>query len=364
MHKKLMNPVIRYLFFALFLLGVSAASFAQVSIGISVGFAPPALPVYEQPLCPGDGYIWTPGYWAWDGSEYYWVPGTWILAPQPGFFWTPPWWGWGGAAFIFHEGFWGPQVGWYGGINYGFGYFGHGYEGGRWDGGHFFYNRAVNNINATVIHNVYETRVENITVNHISYNGGAGGITARPTPQEESYLRERHIAPVAAQVQHMDAARANHELRASVNQGKPPIAATAHPGEFNEHGGVVPAREAGGHYEPPPNRGADAARTAVHPNELPKFDRPPAPNTGDPNLDAKYQKQQNQLYAKQEQERQKLQQQQEKEHQNLDRQKASDAQRQQVEQHHQQQTQQMQQRHVAQQQQLQQHQASHPAEKH
>ncbi len=44
---------------------LSTASFAQV--GVSVTIAPPELPVYEQPLCPGDGYIWTPGYWAWDG---------------------------------------------------------------------------------------------------------------------------------------------------------------------------------------------------------------------------------------------------------------------------------------------------------
>jgi hypothetical protein len=162
----------------------------------------------------------------------------------------------------------------------------------------------------------------------------------------------------------VDAARANRELRASVNQGKPPIGATARPGEFNERGGVMPAREAGGHYEPPPAHGAEAARPAVHPNELPKPERPPAPNTGDAKLDAKYQKQQDQLYAKQEQQRQKLQQQQEKEHQNLDRQKASDAQRQQVEQRHQQQTQQMQQRHVQEQQQLQQRQAAHAAGKH
>ena len=41
------------------LVTLATASFAQV--GVSVTIAPPALPVYEQPLCPGDGYIWTPG---------------------------------------------------------------------------------------------------------------------------------------------------------------------------------------------------------------------------------------------------------------------------------------------------------------
>ncbi|HEY2119603.1 MAG TPA: YXWGXW repeat-containing protein, partial [Candidatus Acidoferrum sp.] len=103
----------RHLRFALcfLLLGMpvlfaSSAAFAQVAISVTV--APPELPVYDQPVCPGDGYIWTPGYWAWDGDDYYWVPGTWVLAPEVGYFWTPPYWGWGGSAFIFHVGYWGP----------------------------------------------------------------------------------------------------------------------------------------------------------------------------------------------------------------------------------------------------------------
>src|ERR1700733_574389 len=84
---------------------LSTAAFAQV--GVSVTIAPPELPAYEQPLCPGDGYIWTPGYWAYDYdyNDYYWVPGTWVRAPQVGFLWTPGYWGWGGEAFIFHEGY-------------------------------------------------------------------------------------------------------------------------------------------------------------------------------------------------------------------------------------------------------------------
>ena len=34
-------------------LALSAAAKAQVSVGVSVRIGPPALPVYEQPLCPG-----------------------------------------------------------------------------------------------------------------------------------------------------------------------------------------------------------------------------------------------------------------------------------------------------------------------
>ena len=57
---------IRPLLLAIAMLFLSSAAFAQ--IGVSVTIAPPELPVYEQPVYPGDGYIWTPGYWAW-GEE-------------------------------------------------------------------------------------------------------------------------------------------------------------------------------------------------------------------------------------------------------------------------------------------------------
>ncbi len=349
---------IRSLTFALVVLAMSAASFGQFRVAITVG--PPALPVYEQPVCPGDGYLWTPGYWYWDddAADYFWVPGTWVMAPEVGFLWTPGWWGWGGEAFVFHEGYWGPTIGFYGGINYGFGYFGVRFAGGRWDNGHFFYNRAVMNVNVTDIHNVYNTTINTTTINRVSYNGGNGGIDARPTPQEEAAEHDRHIPPVAAQDQHVQAARGNPQLRASANHGKPAIAATEKPGEFSGHG-VVEAKEAGAPYKAADNRGAAAAhaespaRPAVHPNDLPPAERPAPPNSGNAKADKKYQQQQDKLYAKQDQERQKLQQKQDQEHQQLAQQKASDAKTQQLEQKHQQQTQQLQQRHVQQQQTLQ-----------
>ena len=98
---------IRSLLFSFVLLVFSHGAFAQIGVGISVNFGPPALPVYDQPICPADGYLWTPGYWAYDDDDgYYWVPGTWVEAPQVGFLWTPAYWGWGGNAFLFHEGYW------------------------------------------------------------------------------------------------------------------------------------------------------------------------------------------------------------------------------------------------------------------
>jgi hypothetical protein len=377
MHIRSLRTLLFGLFLALVVLSMSTASFAQISVGVAVGFGPPPLPIYEQPLCPGDGYIWTPGYWAYDYDidDYYWVPGTWVLAPEVGFLWTPGYWGWGGSGFVFYQGYWGPQVGFYGGINYGFGYFGEGFEGGRWDHDRFFYNRSVTNINITEIHNVYNTTVINNTVPRVSYNGGNGGIDRRPRPEEEAAARERHIAPVAVQAQHAQAARTNPQQRASVNMGKPAVAATPRPGDFKDRA-VVPAKAAGAPYTPPANRGGNQRRDnasaprpenrpegnhniprptpPIHVRDLPPGARPSPPDTGNAKRDQKYRQQQEKQFAKQEQDRQKLQQKQEQEHQRLARQNADEARRQQVEQRHQQQTQQLQQRHEQQQQKMQQ----------
>ncbi|HXB26678.1 MAG TPA: YXWGXW repeat-containing protein [Gemmatimonadaceae bacterium] len=263
-----------------------------VTTSAAVDVAPPDLPAYSQPPCPGDGYLWTPGYWAWADGSYYWVPGAWVEPPQPGFLWTPGYWGWGGSAFVFHEGYWGEHVGFYGGVAYGFGYSGHGYDGGRWDGGHFFYNRSVTNVNVTVVHNVYNsTTIVNNNVTRVSYNGGRGGITARATADEDAAAQARHVGPVAAQTEQGRLARANSPSRA-----------------------------------------------AVHPNDLPRTEHA-TPNTGDPNLDQRYKSEQDQLAGKQAQERQDLQQRQQQEHQRLSQQNAAPAKVQQLEQRHQQQTQ-------------------------
>ena len=115
---------------------------------------PPPLPEYSQPPCPGDGYLWTPGYWSYAPQGYYWVPGAWARPPQVGYLWTPGYWGFFGGMYRYNYGFWGQHIGYYGGINYGFGYVGTGYQGGYWSGNRFNYNRSVNNVNITNV-NVY-----------------------------------------------------------------------------------------------------------------------------------------------------------------------------------------------------------------
>ena len=216
------------------ILALAAGSLGQVVV--SVSFGPPVLPVYVQPFCPGPGYIWAPGYWAWGDDDYYWVPGTWVLAPQPGFLWTPGYWGFSGGLYIWHVGYWGPQVGFYGGINYGFGYPGDGYYGGYWRGRDFYYNRAVNNVNITNVRVYNQTVVNNTSVNRVAYSGGPGGVQARPTTAQLTAARERRVAATPTQLQHQQAARADRTQFASANQGRPAVMATPRPGAFTARG--------------------------------------------------------------------------------------------------------------------------------
>jgi hypothetical protein len=219
------------------------ASQAQ-EVAISVTVPPPALPVYAQPVIPGPGYLWTPGYWAWGPAGYYWVPGTWIQPPTVGLLWTPGYWGWVDGRYFWHGGYWGPTVGFYGGINYGFGYFGVGFVGGRWDHDRFFYNRAVNNFGGVHITNVYNAPVRNVSATRASFNGGRGGTSARPAAAQQSAVQERHVGPTSVQAQHENAASQNHAFLSSVNHGRPTVGATAHPASFSG-AGVVHTRNAG-----------------------------------------------------------------------------------------------------------------------
>jgi hypothetical protein len=197
---------------------------AQVAVQITVG--PPMIPVYVQPPCPVEGYIWTPGYWAWGDGDYYWVPGVWLYPAQPLYLWTPGYWVYENGYYGWNDGYWGPHVGYYGGVYYGHGYEGEGYSGGYWERGSFRYNTAVTNVNTTVIHNTYvdNSAPRNGGSNRASYNG-PGGITAKPTPRERTAMAENHAKPVAEQQTHQQNARKDKSQFASVNKGQPAIAA-------------------------------------------------------------------------------------------------------------------------------------------
>jgi hypothetical protein len=231
-----MHRVARFLLICLVVSIVPASLSAQLLISINVNFAPPMLPVYEQPICPEPNLMWTPGYWAYDrdGGDYFWVPGAWVPAPYEGAMWTPPYWGWSDGMYAFHDGYWGNSVGYYGGVNYGFGFGGIGFAGGEWRGHDFAYNTAVVHVNETVIHTTYvnQTVVQAGIVanpNHIAYNGGPSGIQHTATPAEQTASSQPHVAPTTVQTQHTATAESDKSSFSKANGGRPANVVTAKP---------------------------------------------------------------------------------------------------------------------------------------
>jgi hypothetical protein len=220
---------------------VPASSFAGVFI--SVGFGPPVMPVYVQPVCPQPGLMWTPGYWAYGPDGYYWVPGAWVPAPYMGALWTPGYWGWGGGLYAWHPGYWGAHVGYYGGVNYGFGYMGIGFAGGMWHGGVFAYNSAVMHVGvggAWGGDRVYVDRtiVERNTIvnnNHVAYSGGPGGINHPMTAEERTYSNEPHVAATSFQTQHEHTAQSDKGAYFNNNHGHPANVAVSKPLQAENH---------------------------------------------------------------------------------------------------------------------------------
>ena len=219
--------ILRSVFVLTFALGSFAAPQAagaqSIALGISIGVAPPALPVYSQPPCPTPGYLWTPGYWGYASAGYYWVPGVWVSPPAPNVYWTPGYWGFAGSFYNWHPGYWGAHVGYYGGIDYGFGYGGVGFYGGRWSGGFFSYNTAYANVDVNFIHNTYVNRTyaNNATVyNHYSFNG-PGGVVAEPTDRQRTFENEQHYGATSNQLAHQQVAGNDRSQFASYNHGAP-----------------------------------------------------------------------------------------------------------------------------------------------
>ena len=271
-----------------------SAAWAGVNVGVSITLAPPELPVYEQPPLPEPGYLWTPGYWAWGPEGYFWVPGTWVRPPRVGYLWTPGYWGWNSGFFVWNAGYWGPHVGFYGGVNYGYGYGGVGYQGGYWRGNNWYYNRAVNRFDDRVhVTNVYErnvTVINNVTVNRVSYNGGRGGINRQPTRDELSAARGPRLAVTPDQRAQERGAARDRSFLATENHGRPAVLATPRPGAFGPRAvgpGAVGAADRSNRSDRPPSaggrparvnepamRGNDANRAGQNPAQPPRTDRP------------------------------------------------------------------------------------------
>src|SRR5438128_2596080 len=73
---------------------------------IVVRVAPPR-PRYERRVPPpGRGYVWTPGYYRWDGRGHEWVSGAWVRPPRARAHWVQPHWRRRGHEWVFVEGHW------------------------------------------------------------------------------------------------------------------------------------------------------------------------------------------------------------------------------------------------------------------
>ena len=275
-----------------FLLGIGAlaaaptASQAYIGIGINVGFAPPALALLRTASDPRLR-VYLDAWLLGMGPRFSrLLLGARNLDPSAPYRLSVDPWLLGLARWFLclQCRILGPHIGFYGGVNYGFGYNGFGYGGGEWRGNNFFYNRSVNNVRNVNITNVYDrTVVNNNSNNRVSFNGGNGGVRAQPTPEQAAAAHEQHVGVTPAQQQHFQAARMQPNLRASVNHGAPPVAATPRPAAFSG-AGVVPAR-GGGNYRAP-NPAAQAGRPGgpggygPRPNEG-QGSRPYAPNASE-----------------------------------------------------------------------------------
>jgi hypothetical protein len=235
-----------------------------VDAEVTTNAVPPALPDYEQPECPAEGYLWQPGYWAFSAAinQYYWVPGAWVAPPNIGLLWTPPYWGYDGGVYAFHSGYWGNTIGFYGGINYGYGYAGAGFVGGDWHEGHFRYNTAIMRVNGRM-HYVYEDRtvIYRGERSHYAFNG-RGGIMARPSIHEREAMREHHIMATPEQRRNMEIARddkrAGRETHYAVDRVPEKRENTEHRNGIPERG---PAGEVRNNGAPGTRPGAPVAGT-------------------------------------------------------------------------------------------------------
>jgi hypothetical protein len=272
--------------FALCLLTLSGSAILRADFRASITIGPPPIPYYDQPPMPEDGYVWTPGYWAYGDSGYFWVPGTWVANPGEGLLWTPGYWSWNDRFAVFHGGYWGRTVGFYGGINYGYGYGGDGFQGGHWQGRNYYYNQSVTNMGDTRVTHVYnQTYIQNNN-SRVGFNGGTGGIHASPSGAQRAAARERHVPATAQQEQHHRQAGQDQQLLATVNHGNPAVAATRKPSDFSgQH--AMPGKGPGGRFNEAPAGNPRPAAPARPGNgrergaQEPAQTRPqPAPNQG------------------------------------------------------------------------------------
>jgi hypothetical protein len=214
--------------------------------------------------------------------------------------WTPGYWGWNQGAYVWYPGYWGDHVGYYGGVNYGYGYMGVGFAGGMWRGNAFVYNSAVMRVDDRYVHNTYEDRtiVERTTIvnnGHVAFSGGPGGINHQPMPEEQVAAHENHVGATSFQASHESSAMSDRSSYATQNGGHPQTLASPRPmnqgGQPNPRGAYQsePGAKAGavggyqGVYQGGGNQNNGSQESKTYNASHSNTGNAPAPPTSQPN---------------------------------------------------------------------------------
>ena len=81
----------------------SSTAAARTYVDVDIGIAPPP-PRYEH-IDHRAGYVWVPGYWAWNGHRHYWVNGY-SVRQRHGYAYRPARWDRDGNHWRFRNGGW------------------------------------------------------------------------------------------------------------------------------------------------------------------------------------------------------------------------------------------------------------------
>ena len=85
-------------------IGAATAPAPSQAAELIIGMAPPAARVEVAPAVRR-GYVWSPGYWRWNGYRHVWVGGYWVRE-RPGWYWRPAHWVAYGPRWHYVPGYW------------------------------------------------------------------------------------------------------------------------------------------------------------------------------------------------------------------------------------------------------------------
>jgi hypothetical protein len=82
------------------------AGVGLAKVRVYVGTAPPAAVVETAPPSPGYGYVWTPGYYNYNGGSYAWTNGQWMRAPHGRHHYVGGTWVRSHRGYYYRDGYW------------------------------------------------------------------------------------------------------------------------------------------------------------------------------------------------------------------------------------------------------------------